>query len=169
MQSSGLTPTPTPNRARLQASGVDTCQAADLTSAIGFQGATQALAGDLTLTSHETAPCVLTGSAEVQLIDARGQMLAVKDIAPPDAGQPTPVVVQPGQSAYVRLFWRNWCGSQPALPLQAQVSWPGSGRRVTTTLFKGAPSDRHPLDLTPVCNAPGTDSALSVYPFRATP
>jgi len=165
----GPNPTPAPNRAGLQASNVKTCQSADLNGSVGFQGATQALAGDLALTNHGASPCSLDGSPALHLVDAKGQALAIKEVTPPDAGPGSLVLVHPGQSAYVPLFWRDWCGSRPAVPLQVRASWPGSGGQVTAALFRGAPSDRHPLDLTPVCNAPSAGSTLSVYPFRSTP
>lgn len=168
-QAIGRTATLTPDSTQLAVSGVKVCHAADLTGSVGFQGATQALAGNLTLTNRGTSPCSVEGPPEVQLIDAKGQALAVKDVTPPDAGPSQRVVIQPGQPAYVRLFWREWCGAEPSFPVQVRADWPDSGGWASTLLASGPPRDQHPLDQTPVCNVPGSVSTLSVYPFRATP
>ncbi|MGH2460541.1 MAG: DUF4232 domain-containing protein, partial [Chloroflexota bacterium] len=166
---SGLTATPTPGSTRPAGSGVTACQAANLIGLVGFQGATQALAGDLVLTNHGAAPCSLDGPPSVRLVDAKGQALAIKGVTAPDAGPSQGVLVQPGQSVYVRLFWRDWCGPKPAFPVDLQADWPDSGGSTSTLLASGDPRDQHPLEQTPVCNAAGSASTLTVSPFRATP
>ncbi len=163
------TASPTPASTKPITLPVQVCLATAVSGSIGVQGATQALAGDLVLTNRGQSACALDGRPKVGLVDANGKALAVSDVSPPDAS-PTPrLVLDPGQSAYLRLFWRNWCGPVPAFPLQVSATWPGAGTAVSAPLLSGAPSEKIPLHQAPVCNASNQGSTLSVYPFRPTP
>ena len=165
----GSDPTSTPDLTRPQTPRVETCHATDLAALVGVQGATQALAGDLALTNQGKSPCSLEGYPDVQLVDAKGQALTVKDVAAPDAGPSQRVLLQPGQPVYVRIFWRNWCGTPPTYPLRVRASWTDSGAPASATLMSGDPREQRPLSQTPVCNAPSAGSTVSVYPFHSTP
>jgi hypothetical protein len=153
--------------------GLPSCHAAELDLRVsgGRTGIASGgvLIGDAFLTNQGGEACALqTGYAEIAPLDGTGQPLPVEQqhFGGPDLVGPRPpewaVVLKPGQAAYIRFNWRNWCPSQP--PTQAasiRVTLPGSGEVLNATIL----TDEAPTASYPQCNDAGMPSSLSVDPL----
>jgi len=75
------------------------------------QGATQSLAGPITVTNRGSEPCLLAGRPKVRILGPNG-VLSVKLTTAAPVG-PTGnggITIAPGQRAEVNLVWSNYCG-----------------------------------------------------------
>jgi hypothetical protein len=89
----------------------------------GFVGVAD---GTVILTNRTSSPCVLTGAPTVVLMNADGQFpLAVSENFAINTIT-SPVLVEPGQSAYLTVSWTNWCAPPPG-PLQIVIMIHGNG------------------------------------------
>jgi hypothetical protein len=100
------------------------CQGSWLSAHGGRQGGgyVGVAEGTVVLTNQTTSECVLTGLPTVILLSAEGQLLDVKENA---ATNPVTfsVLLEPGLSAYLIVYWTNWCAPLPG-PLQVEVVLP---------------------------------------------
>jgi len=85
-------------------------------------------AGVVSLTNTSSAPCTLSGTPVIAVLNDASVRLKVQD-RPPQSSI-TPLVVGPGRTGSIAVFWVNWCGSAPG-PLQVEVSLPHAGGKVT--------------------------------------
>lgn len=141
------------------------CAARDLgRGSVFLQGATQSLAGRLSLTNISTSTCVVVGAPHLVLLaDGRAELRSTparSDFA--DAGQPRwpgypRVALLPGERTYVGVEWSNVCRHAPAAN-QMLVVWHGGHLRVP---FHAAG--------VPACGDPTTPPGLAVGGFQPDP
>ena len=88
----------------------------------GLIGATGSLAGTVGVKNLGQTACTVAGRPSVRILGG-GRVLAVRELAqmPEWDGQLVPkgyprLVVEPGDTVDIRLFWSNWCGG-PTGPL----------------------------------------------------
>ncbi len=129
------------------------CVAASLAADFEVQGATGSLAGGVILANGAGAPCSLLGPVTVRFLDGSdpaGLTPYPLEPDPPDAGVPLPSLraLGPGEAAFVRVWWSNWCGD-PA-PTRIGFRLP-SGDELTFPLSRSAR-----------CDAPAAPSTLGV-------
>jgi len=138
------------------------CRAADLRASTFFQGATRAMAGDVTVTNRSASACVISGRPHIQLQNAQGRILPTVYYAGSGDGQGAPVrstELVPHAQASALVVWQNWCGhSAPVTALL--VTLPGSGDHFMVR--EGEPG-------TARCDVPQQPSTLSVAPFQPAP
>jgi hypothetical protein len=129
------------------------CTAASLESDFFVQGATGSLAGGVALTNEGVAACSLLGPVTVRFLDGSdpsGLMQYQLKPDPVDPGVPLPALgaLQHGQSAFVAVWWSNWCGD--SRPTRIGFTLP-SGEELV-----------FPLDKSSRCDAPSAPSTLGV-------
>ena len=88
------------------------CVEASLATDFGVQGGTGSLAGALSLTNRGAVPCSPLGSVTVRFLDGSdpaGLTRYALSPNPPEPGVPLPSLraLQPGQAAFVRVWWKN--------------------------------------------------------------
>jgi hypothetical protein len=147
------TPEPTPDPRTLPA-----CTPDDLVLiAGGWGGATGSLAGRANVLNLTQASCTVGGKPGIELLDNRGSVIAH------GAGEPASesdlVVLPPGGVAGVTIVWGNWCGNQPARPLQVRLSLPIGGGALLAAVDDTAPGSPGAL---PRCDSPGAGSTFGV-------
>ena len=155
------------------ATGVPPCSPTELTGTARWQGATGSLAGGISLVNTGSTACALPGSARVQLVDARGQVLPVTERQASDLCQApqnttgcqpqATVVVQSGQQATLRFVWQNWCGQMPIGPIALDVSLPAQSRPFSVPVVDAAGI---PSVAAPRCVAPDSPSTLALGPVE---
>jgi len=102
-------PTPAPT---VDPRSMPPCTAHDLVLvAGGWSGATGSEAGGATVINLSGTPCTVSGRPGVDLLDARGRVIA-PGVDKPATGSDL-VVLQPGGVAGVITVWQNWCGDPP--------------------------------------------------------
>ncbi len=134
------------------------CTARDLVLvAGGWSGATGSEGGGATVINLSGTPCTVSGRPGVDLLDARGRVIA-KGVDKPTTG-PDLVVLQRGGVAGVITVWQNWCGDPPRRPLSVRMSLPGDAGDLEATVhgWLGAGPDSLPR-----CDAPGAGSSFGV-------
>jgi Protein of unknown function (DUF4232) len=143
------------------------CTAAQLSGATDtafVQGATQSLAGPITLVNHGSLPCLLVGRPVVRILGPNGE-LSVKLTTTVPAG-PTgtgAIRVAPGKPAVVMLRWTNWCGRHIQLNQIGFMLRISPKQRAFVVGLTNA--DGHP----PVCNQPKYPSTLGVSRWSYPP
>jgi Protein of unknown function (DUF4232) len=167
------TPQATPERAPTTDAGVPPCAAADLAGTARWQGATGSLAGGLSLVNTGSSACALPGNAQLELVDAQGEVLPTTQQQAPDlcqapqdtAGCPshTTVVVQSGEHATLRFVWQNWCGEPPVGPIALDVMFPTQPNPLSVPVVDPAGK---PSTAAPRCNAPDSPSTLALGPVE---
>jgi hypothetical protein len=92
------------------------CRAAQLGSRLSLQGATGSLAGGVDLTNDGRRACALLGRPVVSFLGATEPVMvkaAAPQTGPDDALLDPPGSLRalaPGKTAFVSLWWSNWCG-----------------------------------------------------------
>lgn len=137
------------------------CRAAALGAQLGLQGATGSLAGGVSLRTKGAEPCSLRGRLQVRFLDGSDPAgVDLTTLAPqrPEPGVPVPSLraLRPGESAFVRIWWSNWCGEPTPTTLGLRLP---SGDEIDLALGKAAPR----------CDAPGSPSSLAVGPLEPRP
>jgi uncharacterized protein DUF4232 len=132
------------------------CRSAALASQLELQSATGSLAGGVSLRNRGSGPCSLRGRVEVGLTggsDSRGVHLTTLAPQQPEPGVPVPSLdaLRPDESAFVEIWWSNWCGASAPTGLDVRLP---SGDEIHVLLDRGAP----------FCNAPDHFSTLAVGP-----
>jgi hypothetical protein len=130
------------------------CRAAQLDFNLELQGATGSSAGGVLLRNRGPSPCSLLGRVEVRLLDGSDPSgVEVTKLAPerPEPGIPSPSLraLRPGEHAFVRIWWSNWCGDPP--PTKVGLRLPAGDQVVL----------RH-IPLVPRCDAPDGPSTIGV-------
>jgi hypothetical protein len=138
------------------------CTAQSLRVNASLQGVTGAMAGGIRVWNRGVVTCRLGGAPEVVLRTRRGRELV-------RSGSEATVLprrkavgrIEPGESAFAFVLWRNWCGR-----------WPTSGRAryhrrlvFDVTLGSGVRLVVPGATGRPRCDLPGARSSLSVSPF----
>lgn len=111
----------------------------------------------ITLADGRSA-CLLPSSVTWQLQDANGTVLISSESASADG----PPLLEPGASFGGSVVWSNWCGSDPASPVELGVrlgNWPS----VVPVLVRAGGADPVPPCLG------DQPSTLGWTPFRLTP
>lgn len=147
-------------------SGVQPCKAEQLSGTAAWQGATGSMAGPVMLTNTSSTPCTLQGSPKLEILDAQGQPLELKDTLMSSNQESKQVVLQPKDKARVMLVWRNWCKQGSLGNLSVRVTLPDNGGQVVAPVQDLGPRT---VPLTPRCDAPDQPSTLSVGVFEAVP
>jgi hypothetical protein len=134
------------------------CRAAALEAELGLQGATGSLAGGVSLRNRAGTPCSLRRRVEVRFLDGSDPAgVRLTRFAPqrlePGVAMPSLRALGPGESAFVPIWWSNWCG-EPS-PTRLGLRLP-SGDVIELALGTGAPR----------CDAPGSPSLLGVGPVE---
>jgi Domain of unknown function (DUF4232) len=90
------------------------CSARTLSARAGLQGAAGALEGGVTVTNRRPYPCTLSGRPGVIFLRGGSGLRVQKVSGPSTTGQrdPRTFVLVPGQKAFARLRWSNWCGKR---------------------------------------------------------
>ena len=152
------------------------CRAADLDAAISHQGVTDTTLIHVGITTvRPDIECTLMGQPQVQLFDARGNLLVESPPPDPSAGQP--VVLSAGVGASASVRWSNWCGPQGATvalppiggPIAVIVILPGDAGQLVAHP-RGTVAEAGPLGGGPPCL--GTDQPSQLFPvkpFEAAP
>ena len=165
------TPTPTPSAD----SSAQQCTAADLSATAGYQGATGSMAGSIVFTNTGSGPCTLQGTANVQILDENGHIMTTVQKTMTLDGSETPVTLQPSGQASLFFVWSNWCPPGVAETSAASPVPGGVSMRVTLgddqSMLNVAVRhvDGGSGTLVPRCDAPDSDSTLSVGFFKAYP
>jgi hypothetical protein len=96
------------------AAGPLLCSARTLSARGGLQGAAGGIEGGITVTNRRPFACTLSGRPGVRFFDGRSDLNVRKASGPSSAGwkDPRTFVLLPGQRAFVRLRWLNWCGKR---------------------------------------------------------
>jgi Protein of unknown function (DUF4232) len=140
------------------------CRASQLSTNVGFQGATQTYVGGAEIKNVGARACSLPAGWPRVRLTSGGKTLAVHQKQPLRNGTP-PVpparVLAPKQTAVVEMQWLNWCGSRHA-PV-SQGGLPLSTLRVNFALRFGAGLVVTAESTgTPPCLAPNGPSTLVV-------
>lgn len=143
--------------------GSAVCLAESLIAVGGRQGETGVAHGDVAFTNVGPAPCSLSGPpVAVALLRADGKVLPLQLKAPIALVGPN-VVLEPGvaRSAWLVVYWTNWCGPAPG-PLRIRVVLPGGSGTVIAP-FDGPPDGSYVAR----CDLPGQPSTLQSDVFGA--
>ena len=148
------------------------CTAKDIKAELSLQGATQNLAGPITLTNIGRASCSLVGPPRISFTGSAANVERWKIERVPSPVNPSDSDVQthreslrafePGKQAVVYLFWGNWCGPGSAAggfsgagPTAFELTLGGGSRLIVPDRW-GAPT----------CGDPSQPSFLQVSPFE---
>jgi hypothetical protein len=101
--------------------------------------------------------CLLGGRLAARIVDASGQLLVSAESA-----ATTTTVVTPGTQLEIGVAWSNWCGAQPAEPVELLVRFPGDALEVPIVPPAGTSV------LVPPCMGSGQDTSLSITGFEAS-
>jgi hypothetical protein len=131
------------------------CTANSLRVSASLQGATGSMAGGIRVWNRSEETCRLGGAPEVVLRTRRGRPL-VRSRAEATVLPRRKVAdrIEPGESAFAFVLWRNWCGRWPSSGparynrrLMFDVIF-GSGARLVVPVTTGRPR----------CDQPGARS-----------
>jgi Protein of unknown function (DUF4232) len=139
-----------------------TCQASQLATTIGFQGATQTAVGGANIRNVGNRACSLPRGWPRVTVTSSGKHLTVAQRRPSGVGASGPAanVLAPGETAVVEMQWANWCGTAHEPPSHGGEVAPfhvmfsirfGASLAVTGATTGGPP-----------CLAPGSPSTLIV-------
>ncbi len=167
VSSCATAPSPSPSPTQALPSGTSSCTMAHSLFEVGWDGATDSMAGDLVITSLGSSACVVSGGPEVEL-RAGGTTIDVavttyRGLHADGSQDAPPVVLEPGAQAHSSVLWSNYCGD-PLGQVLVFVTLPGTTQPVQAS-FAGAGEDG---SLTPRCDVPGAPSHLGVFPFAPT-
>jgi uncharacterized protein DUF4232 len=143
---------------------ITACQAADITAVIlGWQGAAGSRIADVEITNGSTYPCFIQGTPGLQLIDARGRVLIDSATAGP-SGQPHIGPTDPtfevasGGRLRTEVQASNYCGAEPATPIDIAFTLPPEGDRFVAKPGPGVASD---LAVPPCLGSTGSNIAMN--------
>ena len=152
------------------------CRAADLDATTRHQGVTDTTLLHVGVTTRQPdTECTLMGQPQVELRDARGDLLVASP--PPDPSAGGPVALSAGVGAATSFQWSNWCGPQGAAvatlpidgPITVLVILPSDAGQLLAHPA-GTTAEAGPLSGSPPCLAPDKPSELfPLDPFAATP
>ncbi len=153
---------PTPS-----APAITACTSAQLRAVATMEGAAGSREGGIGLTNLSDGTCTLQGTPTITLLDQNLQPITTGvsfSSSPPGwsvNGSPEPagwpvVTIHPGDSAFVRIRWSNWCPDGRAAPLW-RMDIPGGGAVDVNGMDAVSP---------PPCNGPGQPSTIEEGPFE---
>ncbi|HJP70610.1 MAG TPA: hypothetical protein VJ975_02735 [Candidatus Limnocylindria bacterium] len=99
--------------------------------------------------------CTLGGSLGARIVDATGAVL-VEGTSDPMAD----TQVTGGTQLEIGVSWSNWCGADPARPIEVSVTLAGDGTAIPLVPPAGSEV------LVPPCMGSGQGSVLNVTPFE---
>jgi Domain of unknown function (DUF4232) len=144
------------------------CTSGQLRAVGTFEGAAGSLEGGVTLSNFSDTTCTLRGRPIVVLLHKNLKPITsgvtflqappgwLVDGSPRPAGWPV-VTIHPGDAAFVRIRWSNWCPDGRPAPLW-RLGIPGSGSVDVTNGFDELPP--------PPCNGADQPSTVEVGPFE---
>ncbi len=160
-------PTTSSDQHTPSASTIPVCTSARLRAVGSMQGAAGSREGGISLANLSDATCTLQGTPTITLLDQNLEPVTsgvtlgssppgwAADGSPEPAGWPV-VTVRPGDSAFVRIRWSNWCPDGRPAPLW-RLDIPGGGT-VDVNGFEAVTP--------PPCNGPGQPSTVEEGPFE---
>jgi len=126
------------------------CHASQLTTTIGFGGATGSLLGGADVRNTSDSTCTLPRGRPQVRISLHGRPLSVRQVVPPNQFPgATAHVLRPGHKAIVWLQWLNWCG-RSSVPSAFALQ------------FHGGPTVHAAEDGLPRCDNPQVESSIYV-------
>jgi hypothetical protein len=149
------------------ASAVSACTSGQLRAVGSMEGAAGSREGGVRFTNFSDTTCTLQGTPTITLLDGNLEPITTgvtfsssppgweANASPQPAGWPV-VTVHPGDSAFVRIRWGNWCPQGRAAPLW-RINIPGGGY-VNAYGMEAVPP--------PPCNGAGLPSTIEVGPFE---
>jgi hypothetical protein len=159
---------PPSSHQRTPSTSTPACTSAALRATGTLEGAAGSREGGISLTNFSDATCSLQGRPTITLLDQNLNPITSGvrflpdppgwkvDGSPKPAGWPV-VTIAPGDSAFVRIRWSNWCPDGRPAPLW-RVGIPGGGTVDVGNGLDGVPP--------PPCNGQGQPSTISVGPFE---
>jgi hypothetical protein len=129
---------------------------AALRAELELQGATGSLVGGVVVTNRGSRPCSLLGGVEVRFLDGSDPAGVKRTSLPattaePGVPHPSLHALRPGESAFARISWSNWCGEP-------------TPKTLALTLPAGEIDLR--VDGASRCDAPTNPSTLSIGPLQ---
>jgi hypothetical protein len=143
------------------------CEAVDLHAAAYWQGAGTSNVGYAILTNRSSSACTLHGVPATKLVDSKGRVLPVSEIAA-SGKDVRSMVLQPKQIASMSLQWVNWCGPRVGKPITLSITLPKHYGRLTTHVRFGNPRSNIWGPQAP-CQSRSHRSRLYVGPFQRWP
>jgi hypothetical protein len=102
---------------------VPLCGSDDLAVVVSWEHDGTALSGQVIAENVSGRACRLRHKPGVTPLQSDGTPLPVITIVGMEGRDPDYVILQPGQRAVARAYWRSWCGQQASD--RARVDWPG--------------------------------------------
>lgn len=102
---------------------VPLCGSDDLAVVVSWEHDGTALSGQVIAENVSGRACRLRHKPGVTPLQSDGTPLPVITIVGMEGRDPDYVILQPGQRAVARVYWRSWCGQQASD--RARVDWPG--------------------------------------------
>ncbi len=152
---------------------VQSCLAEDLKAVAGYQGATGSMAGGVSFTNVSATSCVLEGRPGIHVTDAKGSLMPVANLPfnggaegegtpAPTMESKGPLVLRPGETAFVFFKWQNWCAHAQG-PFTLAVALPGEGGQLNVPAqYPGG----KPISTTPRCDQSDATSTIIIWPFE---
>jgi hypothetical protein len=126
------------------------CRESQLSTTVGFGGATGSLLGGAEVRNTSNSTCTLPRGRPSLRISLQGRTLPVREVVPPyQFPGATAHVLRSGRKAIVWLQWFNWCG-------------PSGVPSVFALRFHGGPTVRAATDGLPHCDNPRVESSVYV-------
>ena len=138
------------------------CSAYNLGAIAGWQRVRGTMAGAVSVTNTGEAACMLEGQPGIHVLDAEGNLMPVANLNPATQGIRERVLLRPGDKAFVRFVWANWCGSA-AGPYSLAVALPGEGGQITVP---GLDPEGNKLTTAPGCSDRAVSSTITVDQFQ---
>lgn len=156
--------TPTPEEA---ASYLDDslCDISALYPSATWQSVAGPVTGEIILTNFGNEPCTIQGRLQIQIRDESGRSLNLWDTNQQNYEMAPVIELQPDNSVFATIVWKNWCGSPPGGNLRFRISLPGY--RGAQVIQMQDPNGR-PLDDTPPCEDDSKLSYISIEILQPT-
>ena len=167
-QPGGVGPTSSPSPSPTTSTGtVAACTGGQLRAVGTMEGAAGSREGGVRLENLSDAACTLQGRPAITLLDENLDPITTGvtfmpspsgwkvNRLPKPAGWPV-VTIRPGQPAFVRIRWSNWCPDGRPAPLWRLAVTGGGSVDVNGMDALGAPP----------CNGPTLPSTIEVGPFE---
>jgi hypothetical protein len=138
------------------------CSAYKLGAIAGWQPVASAMAGAVSVTNTGEVTCTLEGRPGIHLLDAEGNLMPVANLNPPREGRRERLLLRPGERAFVRFVWSNWCGSADG-PYSLAVALQGDGGQIT---IPGLDAEGNKLTIAPGCSDRGVSSTITVDKYQ---